>query len=734
MQDELTQALQLHQSGDLPAAARLYQLITTRDPQQAEAYHLLGVVHHQQGQSAKAVELINRAISLRPSMAAYHSNLAEAYRALGQFERAVGACKMALQLWPQYADAHNNLGLALSALRRYEEAAEHFQAAVQLRPDDAETHSNLGNALRALGKPEEALEHFRKAVELNPKLALAHTNLGQFLVDLGRAEEALPHCQEAVSLNPNLAEVHNNLGNAYRALGKLAEARAAYLETLRLKPELTQAQANLGVVLQQECRYDEALPWLLRACELEPESHQFLEFLAETYFEMERFPDALAIYKKMLQLDPDRPLTHNAIGWLIQEEGRIAEAREYFDTALRLDPNFPAANLSLGGLHEELGEMEAAEAQYRQTLQLVPGHTVALARLATLLRGKVSDAELALIQERLADPTVTGPAASTLLFGLAHVLDDRGDYDAAALALREANSLALANLERKHQKYVPSEHEKFVTNVLSTFQPAFFAEMKGMGLETRRPVFIVGLPRSGTTLLEQVLASHSQVFGAGEQPLGRLDFELIPGQMNRVGDHPFTCLAAPEIGTALRPIAQRHEDRLCELGKAAHRVVDKMPDNYMYLGLLSVLFPNATFIHCRRDLRDVAVSCWMTNFRSIKWANDPEHIASRFAQYLRLMEHWRAVLPATIHEVDYEETVADLESVARRLIAACALDWEPRCLGFHKTKRPVRTASVSQVRQPVYRKSVARWRNYSEHLAELFAALPPSATSERGAR
>ena len=154
-----------------------------------------------------------------------------------------------------------------------------------------------------------------------------------------------------------------------------------------------------------------------------------------------------------------------------------------------------------------------------------------------------------------------------------------------------------------------------------------------------------------------------------------------------------------------------------------------MPDNYLYVGLLALLFPRATFIHCRRDLRDVAVSCWMTDFRSIRWANDPEHIAGRFIQYRRLMDHWQAVLPVPIHAVDYEETVADLESVARRLIAACGLKWEPGCLNYHKTKRPVRTASVTQVRQPVYRKSVARWRNYSESLADLISTLPPSVTT-----
>ena len=159
-------------------------------------------------------------------------------------------------------------------------------------------------------------------------------------------------------------------------------------------------------------------------------------------------------------------------------------------------------------------------------------------------------------------------------------------------------------------------------------------------------------------------------------------------------------------------------------GDRAARVADKMPDNYMYLGLMAAVFPRATFIHCRRDPRDIAVSCWMTDFRSIRWANDLEHIASRFQQYRRLMEHWQAVLPATIHHVDYEETVANTEAVARRLVAACGLDWEPACLEFHTNERPIRTASVTQVRQPVYKRSVARWKNYEASLGELFANLP----------
>jgi hypothetical protein len=155
----------------------------------------------------------------------------------------------------------------------------------------------------------------------------------------------------------------------------------------------------------------------------------------------------------------------------------------------------------------------------------------------------------------------------------------------------------------------------------------------------------------------------------------------------------------------------------------AERVVDKMPDNYLYLGLLAAMFPRAAFIHCRRDLRDVAVSCWMTDFRSIRWANDPDHLAGRFRQYRRMMEHWQSVLPVPVHEVYYEQLIDDFETEARRLLAVCGLEWEPGCGRFHETTRPVRTASVMQVRQPLYRRALARWKHYAEPLADLFARL-----------
>ncbi len=685
--EELASGLRLHQAGRLDEAANLYEAALSRYPSNADACCLLGMIRNQQGDPVQAARLIEKAVAIRPGVASFHANLGLALQFQGQLARS----------------------------------AEEFGRALSLGPEDVAVHVNRGVVLRALGEKTSALEHFRRAVELNPHLAQARTNLGALLTELGRPEEALAHCEVAVTLEPMLVEGRINLGNTLRVLGRLREARASYLEAMRLDPTRGQAASGLGLTALQEDSKDEALEWLRRAVSLEPRSVEFMRYLAEAAADRKLYPEVQACCERILEIDPDHAIAHNALGYILHETGRHEDARRRYEAAIRLNPDLAVAYHNLGVLEEELGNRNLAESHFRTTLRLEPTHATALARLATLLRDSLPDLDVTAIQRRLTEAELAPPDRANLLFGLAQVYDSRNEPAKSAACLRQANRLACVELERQGRAYEPSEHVRFVEAILSGFPRELFDRLAGAGLETTRPVFIFGMPRSGTTLIEQILASHPRVHGAGEIALARRSLDELPEILGRDGN-PLNCPEELDAQTLVE-LARRHDARLESLGGGCDRVASKMPENYFYLGLIALMFPRAVLIHCRRDLRDVALSCWLTNFDEIRWANHFDHIASRFAAYRRLMDHWHTVLPSTIHEVDYEETVADLEGVARRLVSVCGLDWNPACLEFHRTRRPIRTASMTQVRQPIYRRSVGRWRLYESELSDLFSRV-----------
>jgi tetratricopeptide (TPR) repeat protein len=694
LQDQTSQGLRRHRAGDLSAAARFYGAALARDPGDADATCLLGIVRHAQGRPGEAVEWIERAVTMRPGVAAYHSSL----------------------------------GLALLALGRSAEAADALARALELDPDDAAAHVNRGVIVRALGDRDAALDHFRRAVDIAPDLAHARTNLGELLLELRRPGEALPHCQAAVAIHPGLFEAHLNLGDVLLTMGRTADAAAAYLRAYQLDDRRAQAAAGIGLVAARRGAWTDALDWFRRAVERQPGSVDYLRYLAEAAGMLGLYSEVKACCERILEIDPAQAVAHNALAWLLQDAGRHAEADAHYRAAIRLQPDFATAHFNYGVLHEELGDLAEAEARYRSSLQCDPAHSTALARLAALLRDAIPEADIDAVRHHLARPELAPRDRANLLFALAMVHDGRGQYPDAAACLAEANALALEDLARQGLAYDPAEHRRFVDGLIAAFPRSLFERLSGAGLETSRPVFIIGLPRSGTTLIEHVLASHPDVHGAGEVTLARRSFEELAELVGQ-GTEPLG--AIPHLdGPTLQELARRHEQRLIELdGDRARRVIGKLPDNYLYLGLIALLFPRAVVIHCRRDLRDVALSCWSTNFKDVRWANHEDQIALRFEDYRRLMDHWSEVLPSTfaLHDVAYEDAVDDLEGVARRLLTAMELDWDPSCLAFHRTRRPVKTASQVQVRRPVYRGSVGRWKLYRDDLAGLFAKVESQA-------
>ena len=722
MRAELKAAIGNHERGRLDDAARVYDQILAENPQDAVVWNLSGVVAHQKGDHRRAIELINRAISLNAHEPAFHANVAEAYRAIGLYQQAALSCQTALQLEPNSPGAVNNLGLTWQALGRFEDAISQFETAIRMQPSFALAHNNLGTVLRHAGRTDEALDYFQQATQFDPNLAAAHSNLGQLLLERYQRQESLHHCLEAVRLQPYFPEAQNNLGNVFRELGRLKESQACYMEALRLNPGLALTCNNLGQSFQEQGDLETSLEWYRRGLSIDPGSARIHCNLGSLFQEREQYEIAIQHFDRALQLDPLFAEAYHGRGSIIHEQGDILSAKSHFREALRLRPNFAPAHCSMGTVHEESGDLDLAERSFREALLLDPDHSGAHAQLATLLRGRLLDSDLAASRQLAANPDLTDGKRSAIFFGLAHVDDARKDYLTAAEELRIANSLSLSDRTRRGQRYDPVLHDQFVDGLIETYTPAYFERVSGSGVASERPVFIIGLPRSGTTLTEQILASHPQVFGAGELGWAGSTFAKLPQIMS--SDAPDWKCAGMIAEPFISDLARQLLDRLSQLDPLSQRIVDKMPDNYLYVGLIATLFPRARIIHCRRDLRDIAVSCWMTNFRQIRWANDQEHIAARFRAYHRLMQHWNQTLPTQILDVDYEETVSDVEGTARRLVSWLGLDWDPACAAFHENRRPVRTASVTQVRQPIYGSSVARWKHYESALSELFKSLP----------
>jgi tetratricopeptide (TPR) repeat protein len=714
-------AIRLHQQGNLDQAELMYRQILDETPDHADSLHLLGVVAHQRGHFGRAVQLIKKAVSLVPDAGAFYCNLAESLRMSGDGNGAVAAAKKATDLVPHSPDAHNHYGLALQMVGRFAEAVAAFKTAIEIRPDFALAYNNLGGALRELERHDEALEAYREAVRLAPTLPLSLSNLGQALLERGKKDEAEKYCREAVSIAPSFPEGLSNLGNVLRAKDNLKEAKDCYRQALKLRPNVAMIHGNLGQALQQEGNLEEAIKCYQQASTLDPTSPRFESYLASALSDKEDYAGAIEHYRKALALKPEFPEALNGLGQVYHEQGEFSQAIACFENVLKQKPDFADAYSNLAGAYAELGDLEKANTYYREALRIDPDFTGALSVLATHLRDKMPEEDIEKMKAFLDREHLSEWRRAALHHGLAHYYDAKKDYALAAEHAAKGNAHRKEVWTRQGKVYSRDEHTGFVSFLIKQFQPEFFERVKGWGLETEVPVFVFGMPRSGTTLIEQILASHPKMHGAGELSYAKETFDSLPKWMN-LQAAPSVCVPHVTREVILQA-GKEHLTRLRKLNATSDRVVDKMPDNYLWLGFLAAVFPKAKFIYSKRDFHDIAVSCWITNFKQIRWACDQEDIAARIKNHQRIMEHWKKVLPVPMLEVEYEQTVEDLEGVARKMVEFCGLEWDPACLAFYDSKRTVRTASLSQVRQPVYKKSVQRWKNYEEALKPLFTVI-----------
>jgi len=600
--------------------------------------------------------------------------------------------------------------------RRVQEAEDICLSVLADRPDHVRALRIMGEIRLRHRQLDEAQQYIYAAMELDeqdPKLFNQRGRLSNNRGQLDAAEEDFRH---ALELDPNFADAYNNLGHVLRRKGFAEAAEQCFRKALARSPEHSGANLNLGAAMFEQKQPEKAIRLLERGLKEDMANVAGRYNLGLAYHQVGRFDEAVYTYRQVIAAGSTDPDAYSNLSSALQAMGDLEGAVSGFETALQLKSDHGPSLAGLAGLLELAGNPDQGVALLAPHLKrgtATPTMHVAYSRLLRSMdRGREALRHIAPLAR---DAELADPERTAIMFTIGDLLDEMKEYDRAFVAYRQANQLRRA-------RYSRSAREREVTRMMETFSRAGLESMPRSGRETDTPVFIVGMPRSGTSLVEQVLASHSMVHGAGElRDIGLLAIRLGINDDNVL--YP-ECVRGMKV-RQMRECSGPYLSRLARRAGSAYRVTDKMWQNFEHLGLIELLYPRSRVIHCVRDPMDTGLSCYQQSFGTAgpPFAYDLADIGHYYGQYRRLMDHWKEVSGLQMIDVAYEDMVADLESESRRLVSFLDLDWEQACLKFYENPRVVRTASHAQVKRPVYGSSVGRWRNYEAHVQPLADAL-----------
>ena len=684
IEQALAQAHAHWDAGQNMQAELLCQQVLAVWPGQSDALHLMGLMSYAFGNLDLAIDQLRKAVQAPRVSPMYLSNLAEMCRQKGFLAEGEEAARRAVTLEPTLVAGWNNLGIIQQEAGKLDESLASLNRVVGLRPEDPLARNNLGNTLKRLGRLQEAKSQYEAALALQPTYAEANSNLGALLNDLGRPDEALAAVRRAMDANPRLADAYINAAGVESARRNYAEALRWTEGLLTFAPLHAGGLSTKATLLGHLDRHDEAVDAARLATSSAPGNGDMLVTMGEALKGQGQMDQALAAFDKAIGL-----------GGLALEKAMIQKAAVLM----------------------EQGEKAPARKVLEEVVARFPSSVSAWLTLSDLKRFEADDPDLARMEALVQQGAVQARTdAAALRYALAKAWMDTGDGERAFAHLDEANRMT-----RETFQYDADATSKWMDSIAEAFTPKAMKKLEGKGDPSEMPVFVVGVPRSGTTLVEQILASHPQVHGAGELSTLRKLVDVNGG--------------LPQILQTLKPegakaIGGAYVAEITKLAGGKLKVVDKMPSNFLLAGLIPLLLPHAKIIHVRRSPVDTCLSCYTKLFaREQLFAYDQEELGRFYVDYDKLMAHWRKILPADrFLEVNYEDVVEDLEREARRMITFIGLTkWSPSVLDFHKTKRVVRTASVNQVRQPVFKNSVGRWKPYAPQLKTLTKALGPLA-------
>lgn len=667
-------------AGQAQQAEVLARRVLAVSPAQIECLHLLGLMAHAYDKIDMALDYMRQACGFSYSPGGYFSNYAEMCRQNRLLGEAEKAGRTAVERSPEMVGAWNNLGIILQEAGKLEESITCLRKVVALEPENPEACNNLANTLLLTAHFDEAQRFYEMALELHPRYAEANSNLAHLLMKQGKFDAAETYARRAIDVNPQLVTAYLNLVEIAIERQQFGQAMQHLDAVMRFAPEHSSALAARATVLHRRGEFDNAFMAATAAVKFAPESAQAHNILGKTQQALNLFEDAKKSFARAQALPG-------------------------------LERN--SARINLAEMYAARNDKSAAIAMLTEVVSGDPQNIMAWGQLADIKKFSAGDPDLEALKKLYAEKSAELGlfARMALCFALGKAFLDVGDGDNAFGYLGEGN-----RLKRETFDYDGAQTRQWLQSLSGRFSREWINDRAGMGDPSDMPVFVVGMPRSGTTLIEQILGAHPDIYPAGEL---RHISSLVENkdQVTRQGGHAET--------QDLAAMAAQYLAKVTPLAEGRSHIVDKMPANFIHLGWIHAMFPNARIIHCRRDPVDTCLSCYSKLFGAEQsFTYDLAELGQFYLGYRDLMAHWRDVLPANrFIEVDYEAVVANCETEARRLIDSIGVPWDEACLAFHQSSRPVRTASVNQVREPLYTSSVGRWRPYAKHLMPLLDAL-----------
>lgn len=705
IQEAYGRALDAHKAGDLDSAIRGYGAIIEANPKVAEAHFQAGRIYAAKNRFDRAFLHFRAAVSLRPAEGAIWNAWAEAV-ALGADAATEAEFLKALKAAPVPAAARVALQDRFGAQRGGTRPATGGMTPAEIR--------RLLSLIQS-GRMAEAERLAGAALKQHPGSALALNILATALARQGKAAPAEAAFRRTIAVDPGYAEAHDNLGHFLIEQGRPDEAEAMFRRAVTLAPGLAPALVNLATCLTAAGQPAAALTLLERARAGGAEAPPLCMALGNAHTRLKNYARAESAFRRGVELTKGG--TAQMLASLAQAQARLGkddEAIANFDRALAMNGNAPAAVGGKALLLQTLGDFDAAEALFRKGFEIDPLNGENFRAFIMSHKTKPGDPVIEMMLSRHDDPAIQPADRMNMGFAIAKALEDVKDYGRVFRYLNEANALM-----RKAAPYSIAQRFEQVAETKAVFADIDWHGTRIEGTTDFAPIFVTGMPRSGTTLIEQIIASHSSVTGAGEVgECARAAQDLIYDAKNPARMHPPALAEIAGLG--------HHFDAyIRERFPGSDRITDKSIQTYMYLGLVKLALPKSRFVIVRRDPRDNLLSIYKNKFPDDThlYAYDQRDLAKFYTTFVDMIDFWRERVPDWFYEVQYEELVANPEAETRKLIAACGLEWEDACLSFHENKRKVETLSVYQVRQPISKASVALWQRYEADLKPMLDQL-----------